>query len=242
MSESESVGTKGKLLVVAAHPDDEILGAGATISWLASEGWECRIAILGEGMTSRGETREAGLAAHGDDLRLLQTAAHRAGRVVGAESVDLFDLPDNRFDSVALLDVVKIVLGLLDRYRPTRVFTHHPGDLNVDHGVCFRATLTALRPLPDVEVPDLYCFEVPSSTEYGNPILHQPFAPTVFSPVRAEDLERKVAAMAEYESEARPFPHPRSGEALRALAQWRGANCGHPLAEAFQLVRRVGLP
>lgn len=235
-----SEATTGRLLVVAAHPDDEILGAGATIARLASKGWDCRIAILGEGMTSRGETREAGLAAHGDDLKELHTAAHRAGAVVGAASVDLFPLPDNRFDSVALLDVVKIVSGLIAKYRPTLVLTHHPGDLNVDHGVCFRATLTALRPLPDFELPDLYCFEVPSSTEYGSPIMASSFSPNFYAPVGEADLERKIAAMAEYESEARGFPHPRSGDALRALAQWRGANCGHLLAEAFQLVRRVG--
>ncbi len=224
-----------KVLVVAAHPDDEVLGCGGTASLLASRGDEVDIAILGEGETSRHDRRED---ADPEALRLLHERSRRAGELLGARKVSLHGLPDNRFDSLPLLEVVKVVERLVEEVRPEAIYTHHPGDLNIDHGVTFRAVLTAVRPLAGCPVRELYSFEVPSSTEWAFQRIEPPFRPSVFVDIGAT-VSTKVEAMALYESEARAFPHPRSGEALRTIARRWGSVAGLEYAEAFELVRWV---
>src|SRR5580698_2109730 len=199
------------ILVVAAHPDDEILGCGGTMARLAGEGDEVRIAILAEGMSSRYERRED---TDQQQLRHLHARAQQAADKVGAKELVLCKLPDNRLDTVPLLDVVKLVEDLVTRFRPEVIYTHHPGDLNVDHGVVHRAVLTATRPVEGQTVCDIYAFEVASSKEWAFQRLEPSFRPNVFLDVSAT-LEIKIQAMACYESEARKFPHPRSPEALR---------------------------
>lgn len=223
-----------KALVIAAHPDDEVLGAGGTIAALGAAGHEVTIAILGEGITSRFADRAD---ADRGSLDALHEAASRAAAVLGAQPPRLFDLPDNRFDTVPMLDVVKIVESLVAETSPHEIYTHHPGDLNVDHGVVHRAVLTATRPGVGPHVPAIYAFEVPSATEWAFDQFDA-FRPNVFRDISAT-LDAKVDAMEAYESEARPFPHPRSPAALRALAQARGAAAGVAAAEAFQLVRQI---
>jgi N-acetylglucosamine malate deacetylase 1 len=223
------------VLVVAAHPDDEILGCGATMARLAGEGREVHVAILGEGITSRYAERTA---APRDELERLAATARRANEIVGATDLTLHELPDNRFDTLAMLDVVKIVEALVDRIRPELVFTHDGGDLNVDHAVTHRAVMTATRGLEGQPVAELLTFEVPSSTDWAYGQFEPRFAPTVFFDVTAT-LARKIEAMEAYESEARPFPHPRAPEALTAWARARGSSAGLQAAEAFRLVRRI---
>ena len=137
----------GRYLVVAAHPDDEVLGCGGTMRRMAAEGAEVYCLILGEGVTSRDGCRDADLRAK--ELEELRSTARRANELLGVREVFFASLPDNRFDSVDLLDVVKIVERYVDELRPERVFTHGGGDLNNDHIVVSRAVMTACRPLPD---------------------------------------------------------------------------------------------
>jgi LmbE family N-acetylglucosaminyl deacetylase len=224
-------------LVVAAHPDDEVLGCGGTIPKLAAAGREVHVAILGEGVTSRYSERESAEAELLDDL---QADSRRAGETMGAAEVHLFGLPDNRFDTVAALDVVKIVEGLVDAIAPEIVFTQHGGDLNVDHGVVFRAVLAATRPMAGHPVQRVYGYEVASSTEWAFGQFEPVFRPNTFVDV-AGTLDTKVAAMECYRSERRAFPHPRSPDGLRAAARRWGTVVGLEAAEAFQLVRAVGL-
>lgn len=226
-----------RVLVVAAHPDDEVLGCGATMARLANEGHEVKIAIMGEGITSRSPEREQAAAM---ELAQLHKEARAAATKVGAKDVVLYKLPDNRLDTVPLLDVVKLVEDLVEKFKPDAVYTHHPGDLNVDHGVVYRAVLTATRPMAGQPVRDVYAFEVPSSTEWAFQRLGQSFCPNVFVDVAAT-LEAKIDAMACYKTESRPFPHPRSPEALRAIAARWGSVVGCRAAEAFELVRSVRL-
>lgn len=226
-----------KVLVIAAHPDDEILGCGATAARLVSEGHDVQFAILGEGLTSRHPERSE---TNSKLLEALHQQAQAAAAKLGVKNVVLDRLPDNRLDSVPLLDVVKIVEGLVDRYTPQVIYTHHGGDLNVDHEVIHRAVLTATRPVAGSPVQEIYAFEVPSSTEWAFQRLNQPFRPNVFVEVAAT-LEAKIAAMECYESEARKFPHPRSPEALRAIATRWGSVAGCAAAEAFELVRSIRL-
>lgn len=224
-----------KVLVIAAHPDDEILGCGATAARLVAEGQEVHFAILGEGITSRHPQREE---ARVSQLSQLHDQAHAAAAKVGVKNVILKKLPDNRLDTVPLLDVVKIVEDLIDRLRPEVIYTHHGGDLNIDHEVVHRAVLTATRPVAGHPVREIYAFEVPSSTEWAFQRLQPAFRPNVFVDV-SRTLDAKIAAMESYESEARKFPHPRSPQALRAAAMRWGSVAGCGAAEAFELVRSV---
>jgi LmbE family N-acetylglucosaminyl deacetylase len=224
------------VLVIAAHPDDEVLGCGGTMARYASEGHAIHVAILGEGISSRHRRRDE---ASSDALTDLQADANAAGAALGVRSVVFGGLPDNRFDQLALLDVVKQVEGLIEATRPDVIFTHHPGDLNIDHGITFRAVLTATRPgASPVDVPDVYTFEVPSSTEWAFQRIAPVFRPNVFVDI-APWLESKIAAMQCYGSERREAPHPRSPEVLRATAVRWGATAGLQAAEAFELIRSV---
>jgi LmbE family N-acetylglucosaminyl deacetylase len=224
-----------RILVIAAHPDDEVLGCGATIARLAREGREVYIAILGEGATSRCEKGEK---ADWKLVEQLHAASRQAATLLGAKDLFMHSLPDNMFDTVPLLDVVKIVEGLVGRLQPAVVYTHHGGDLNIDHCITSRAVLTATRPVAGCPVRELLMFEVPSSTEWAFQRLEPVFRPTVFTDVHGT-IDAKIQAMELYEGEMRAFPHPRSALALRASAQRWGSVAGMTYAEAFELVRSI---
>lgn len=223
------------VLVIAAHPDDEVLGCGGTIAQLARDGHEVYVAILGEGITSRFDRREEANAALVERLR---HCSRDAGKLLGVREVFNFGLPDNRFDTVALLDVVKIIEGLVARLEPEHVYTQHGGDLNIDHNVVYRATLTATRPTKGHPVRRVLAYEVASSTEWAFQRFAPRFTPNVFVDI-ADKLEDKIRAMEVYESEARAFPHPRAPESLRAIAYTWGSTVGVHAAEAFELVRAI---
>jgi len=223
------------ILVVAAHPDDEALGCGGTIARLAQEGHDVYIAILGEGITSRYEQREQ---ADQELVEVLHARSRQVAELLDARDVFLYSLPDNRFDTVPLLDVIKIIEESVERLQPQAIYTHHGGDLNIDHVVVHRAVLTATRPTAGHPVKEIYTCEVSSSTEWTFGQFQSAFHPNVFVDISAT-LEIKVQAMQLYESEARPFPHPRSPEVLRAIARRWGSVVGLEAAEAFELVRSV---
>jgi LmbE family N-acetylglucosaminyl deacetylase len=223
------------VLVVAAHPDDEVLGCGGTMARLAAEGAQVSVLILAEGLTSRigfDPVRDA------EQLRLHQARARRAGALLGAREVVLTQFPDNRMDTVPLLEVTQTIEREIARVQPEVVFTQHGGDLNIDHVVTFRATLTATRPLAGSPVKRVYAYEVGSSSEWSFQQFAPAFHPQVFFDISGQ-LERKVAAMQIYESEAREFPHPRSPEAIRASARRWGSVAGVSAAEAFCCVREL---
>lgn len=231
---SPQKGTRMTVLVIAAHPDDEVLGCGATMARLLEEGHDVHVLILGEGQTSRSDDRSATPASV---LRDLEADARAAAAVLGVTDLTCAGLPDNRFDALALLDVVKIVERQIARVRPQVIYTHHPGDLNVDHGVAFRAVVTATRPVEGAPVVDeLYAFEVASSTEWAFARIEPTFRPNVFVDV-SPWVERKVQAMECYRSERRQAPHPRSPELVRAAAVRWGAVAGVAAAEPFELIR-----
>ena len=224
-----------KTLVIAAHPDDEVLGCGGTIARLAGEGHEIHILILGEGITSRHDSRDREAA---DDLLALHACCREAGQTLGARDVVIGDLPDNRFDSVPLLRIVKQIEAAVERIRPETVYTQHGGDLNIDHKLVHRATLTATRPTAGFPVKSVYAYEVASATEWSFQEFSPVFRPNVFVDI-SRTLDLKIRAMELYASELRPFPHPRSPEALRAAAVRWGSVAGLPAAEAFELIRSV---
>ncbi|HKZ56291.1 MAG TPA: PIG-L family deacetylase, partial [Thermodesulfovibrionales bacterium] len=154
-----------KILVVAAHPDDEKLGCGGTMAVHSRTGDEVYVLILGEGVTSRDEKRDK--EKRGKEINNLRMNIEAANRIVGTRKSFVFDFPDNRFDSVSLLDIIKVVEKVKNEVRPDIIYTHHQGDLNIDHQIAYRAVLTACRPLKGETITDIYSFEVPSSTEWN---------------------------------------------------------------------------
>ena len=224
------------VLVVAAHPDDEVLGCGGTIARHADAGDHVQVLIVAEGATSRQLQRDRDRAT--DELSALAQAAQQAGAILGAQSVELLDLPDNRLDSLDRLDLIKQIEERIACHQPQVVYVHHAGDVNVDHRRLHEAVVTACRPTPGQPVRRLLSFEVPSSTEWQPPGSAPPFQPNWFVDISAQ-WPRKREALVAYASEMRPWPHARSLEALKHMASWRGAQVGVEAAEAFCLLRQL---
>jgi len=223
------------ILIVAAHPDDEVLGCGGTISRLINEGHDIYVVILGEGVGSRYPGRPEAVESQIGKLRI---SCRRAVDCLGVKDLLMFNLPDNRFDTVPLLDVVKPIEKLVRQIKPTVIYTHTGGDLNIDHVITHRSVITATRPMTDCPVKDIYAFEVASSTEWAFQQFQPVFKPTVFMDI-SRSIDHKIQAMACYEGESQPFPHPRSSEAIRSSARRWGTVVGLKYAEAFELIRSI---
>ncbi len=218
------------ILVVAAHPDDEVLGCGGYMARMAAQGRPIHVLILADGEMARSGAKDSDVAGR-------RKAAEAAAEILGVASLEILGFPDNRLDSVDLLDIVQKIEACVRRVAPSTVLTHHHGDVNIDHRIAHEATITACRPLPGSLVKELLFFEVASSTEWrprnGGA---SAFTPNVFVDITPY-VERKRLALLAYEAELRSSPHPRSPDALDALAAWRGATVGVLRAEAFVLGR-----
>jgi len=225
-----------KILVVAAHPDDEVLGCGGTIASHAARGDRVSVLILAEGATSRGGQRDRIAAAA--DLSVLASSARAANDALGVERLRLLDFPDNRMDSVDMLDIIKVVEAEIADWMPEVVYTHHAGDVNIDHRTLNGAVAAACRPQPGHCASTLLFFEVASSTEWRPVSSGSAFQPNWFVDITAHWAAKRIA-LEYYASEMRAFPHARSIEALEHLAAWRGATVGCAYAEAFMLGRRI---
>lgn len=221
-----------KILIITAHPDDEVLGCGGIIAKYA-ESKEIYTAILGEGISSRYVQREE---VEKKELLDLQRQSREAGKFLGVKESFFFDLSDNQFDTVPFLKIVKKIEEVINKIKPAIVYTHHIGDLNIDHRIIFQAVLTATRPFENCSVRGLYSFEVPSSTDWSFQKIDKPFLPNVYEDISLT-IEKKIKAMEIYQTEIREFPHPRSPKGLTILAQKRGMEAGLKYAEAFELIR-----
>ncbi len=233
----ESLRNK-RIMIVVAHPDDELLGLGATLHKLIKEcNVTTHVVILGEGITSRSDTRdvkvwENELAIHRENIKNAQLA-------IGYHSTSIYDFPDNRFDSVALLDIVKVVEKEKKQFEPDVIFTHHGGDVNIDHQRTFESIITACRPMEEEKVKTIITFETPSGTEWRSPTDPRHFLPNLFFSLSEADIDAKIKGMESYEFERRKYPHPRSPEALKIQAQRWGIVVGTNFAEAFCIVRSI---
>ncbi len=222
-----------KILVIAAHPDDEILGLGGTIRIMSNRGYQINCAILGTGISSRYKNPDA---VSSEKYGLLRRNALNSSNIVGYTQVDFFDFPDNRFDSIDIIDIIKEVEKLVQKYKPEIVFTHHYGDLNIDHRITNLAVMTAIRPYTFTDVKKIIVFETPSSTEWTFHSSGPTFEPNYFIDI-TNTLDSKLAAMKEYETEIRDYPHPRSLGSLRNRASFWGNIVGVEYAEAFMIIR-----
>lgn len=219
-----------KVLVVAAHSDDEVLGCGGTIARHVDAGDIVDILFVADGVSSRGNDPR--------ELERRCDAARRAAEILGARPPRFLNLPDNQLDTVPRLTIIQAIERASAALEPARVYTHHAGDLNIDHRIVHEAVVTAFRPLSGSSVRALLAFEVLSSTEWATRPPEMGFRPDHFIDVHRQ-MHRKLAALAAYAEEMRPFPHPRSIEAVRALATLRGSSAGLQAAEAFMTLRVV---
>ena len=217
-----------KILVVAAHADDEVLGCGGTIARHVAEGDEVHVVFMADGVTSRSiyEPKQ---------LKHRNQARDNALRILGVAGCHAFDFPDNRMDSIPLLDLVRTLEPIIREFEPASVFTHHFGDLNVDHRVTHQAVITACRPVPNSSVREILGFEVLSSTEWATPNANL-FLPNLFVDI-TKYISIKAEAAEAYDLEMRDKPHSRSIENLMALSTYRGHSAGLNHAEAFMVYR-----
>lgn len=224
------------VLILAAHPDDEVLGVGGTIARHAASGDVVHIVIAAEGATSRDDARDPAGRQH--EIDALKEASRQAAVCLGAASVRFLGFPDNRCDGVDRLDLIKAVEAVVAELRPRTVYVHHAGDVNVDHRRLHEAAFTACRPQPGHGVERLLSFETVSSTEWAPPGSLPAFQPSVFIDIQPF-WDHKRRALACYRQEMRAWPHARSIEAVEHLGAWRGASVGVGMAEAFMLLREV---
>ena len=218
------------ILVVAAHPDDEVLGCGGTILKHVENGDSVHLVFMADGVGSRNGSFDAEFAER-------KKFMEKASLLLGVKSTTCLGFPDNRMDSMTLLDVVQPLEKVINTIRPEIVYTHHVGDLNIDHQITHKAVMTACRPIPSSTIKEIYAFEVLSSTEWQTPD-QNPFTPNVFNDV-TDFVEQKHSALCAYEHEMRPAPHSRSFENVVNLMKLRGNSLGANYAEAFILIRKV---
>jgi LmbE family N-acetylglucosaminyl deacetylase len=226
---------KTSVLVIAAHPDDEILGCGGTIARHHKSGDSVAVLVMADGISSRNASHRKSLV---KDIEYRRQSAQRANEILGINKLTFLSYPDNRMDSVALLDIVRDIENELDKLKPSIIYTHHAGDVNIDHSIVHEAAIVACRPQPGHSVKQLLFFETPSSTEWRPAASRSSFEPNWFVDI-SETLDLKLQALAAYSSELRDFPHPRSLAAIEHLARWRGASVGLEAAEAFELGRYI---
>ena len=220
-----------QILIIAAHPDDEVLGCGGTIARHVKEGESVHVLFLGDGVGSRGNS----------DTKLItarKESAVKACEVLGAAIVGFEKFPDNMFDTVSMLDIVRVVESAKKEISPQIIYTHHGGDLNIDHRITCQAVLTAFRPQPGEEFSEIRAFETNSSTEWSASAIMPPFIPDTFVDI-SQYLDKLLNAYSCYADEMRDEPHARSLEALKIAALRRGREAGLWAAEAFMTLRRI---
>lgn len=216
-----------RILVIAAHPDDEVLGMGGTIAVHTGQGDDVRVLVVTDGSS----TQYPGDA----DIRARkEQEALRAAKELGVDDYVHLDLPDMRLDTLEHIEVNKVVEEHIRDFEPQVVYTVQP-DVNQDHRILFDSVAVATRPTPGQPVRRLLTYAPTSSTEW-TPAAVNWFVPNWYVDV-TESLERKVAAFAHYETERREYPHPRSERAIRATAEFHGTSCGIEYAEPFVLIR-----
>ena len=213
-----------RALVIASHPDDEILGSGGTIKKLINDGFEIVTVIVAKGRK--------------EEEHHIQKFTSLANGHLGVGKVIFMQFPNLKLNTVPLHEITKEIEKLLDTYTPDIIFTHHYGDLNQDHQVTFQAVMTAARPLPGKKPIEILCFETVSSSEWTQNTQDKLFKPTYFVDI-SDTINDKLQALHHYDVEMRPYPHPRSYEGVQHLARVRGMTVGVEYAEAFEIIRRV---
>jgi len=214
------------VLIISAHPDDEVLGCGGTISKLSAKGEEIIVYIVSEGTTAQYDRGK---------INTKREISNELKRILGIKDIIYGDLPDAELDTVGCLKINKEIEKILHDYDPESIFIQYGADINQDHRAVFDSSAVVSRPFPRKRLKRVLSYEVPSSTEWGN-LFYQwkPFNPNYFIDV-SDHIEKKIEAMSLYKIELRQYPYPRSFEGIRNLASYRGQSAGVPYAEAFNV-------
>ena len=223
-----------KVLVIAAHPDDEVLGVGGTVAKLTAQGVECHLLIVTDGSSAQYQDM--------DDLQAIIDAKKLETKgcvdILGFKSIHYGELPDMRLDTTPHIQINQVIEKVIDKIQPDTVFTHFWGDVNCDHQNVYKSTLVAVRPLMGQVVKELYCYRVPSSTEWTPNKADTMFMPNYFVDIE-QFAEQKYKAFACYYTELREYPHPRSVQYLRETDKAAGLRVGMLAAEEFILLRKL---
>lgn len=223
-----------RVLVIVAHPDDEVLGVGGTIAKLASQGVECHLLIVTDGSSS--QYKDSDHLHEIIEAKKLETKG--CADLLGFKSIHYGELPDMKLDKTPHIVINHVIEKVLDEVQPDTVFTHFWGDVNRDHQEVYKSTLVAVRPVMGQVVKELYCFRVPSSTEWTPNKADTMFMPNYFVDIE-NHAEMKYKALACYSTELREYPHPRSVQYLRETDKAAGLRVGLLAAEEFVLLRKL---
>jgi len=221
-----------KALIIAAHPDDDILGCGGTISKYKNI-TNFKIVFIGEGTSCRFEDPNSQQAK--DEISYRNNCAKKALSVLGVDKFSFYNLPCGRFDQVPLIEINKIIEKEIAVFNPDTVFTHSYTDTNKDHVKVYDSTIIATRPGAN-NIKNLYSYEVLSSSEWS---FKESFSPNVFNSLTKQNLKEKLLSFKEYSTEIKDLPFPRSEEGILNLAQRRGLQSGSFYAEGFRLIRSI---
>jgi len=234
-----------KILVIAAHPDDEVLGMGGTITKYVKNGDSVKIIIMATGIFSRRSSNNTNCNTYEVDEKILkkmskqvqnlQKDAIKSSKIMGVKDIEFLNFPDNEMDKKSNLEITKKIEHVISKFKPDIVFTHSQHDVNIDHRIIYDATITATRPFSKFKVKEVISFEVPSSTEWYFP---SKFSPNMFIDINKE-LPTKIKALSAYKTEINNFPHPRSAEGLEVIAKRWGTVSAFNAAEAFYIVRQL---
>jgi LmbE family N-acetylglucosaminyl deacetylase len=216
-----------KILVFAAHPDDEILGLGGTLARHISRGDEVNVALIADSDSARYDE---------ETIEKVRESTLRAAENIGEINIQFVGLSDQKLDTLPILSVTQEIEKIIGKIKPQIIYTHHRGDINRDHQVVYEATLTAARPYSVPFVERILCYETPSSTEWNGLHNESSFVPNVYVDI-SQYLNKKLNAMSAYQTELVNFPHPRSLESLKMRAAYWGSVIGIQAAEPFILVR-----
>lgn len=219
------------ILIIAAHPDDETIGCGGTILRHVSSGDIVNVITLTDGVSSRDSVKD-------NDNKHRNESALKAMKILGANWIGSGNFPDNNMDTIPILDVIKFIESFKEKYYPDIIYTHSPNDLNIDHGITATAALTAFRPEPNEKYTEIRFFEVASSSDFSVKQLNEKFEPNLYINIK-DFLSKKIEALKCYHREMRDYPHSRSYKKIESLAEYRGAQSGLVLAEAFEIVRKI---
>ena len=231
---SDSLKGMKKVLVISAHPDDEVLGMGGTIAKLTAAGCDVQLLIVTDGSSSQYSNSEDLMAI----ISHKKEETKKSSDILGIKSIRYGDLPDMRLDCTPHIEINKVIESAVDDFQPDTIFTHFWGDVNVDHQNVYKSTLVAVRPIFGPVVKELYCYSVPSSTEWTPNKSETMFMPNVFVNIEMF-MEKKYEAFSKYTTELREYPHPRSVQYLRETDKAVGLRVGLFAAEEFVLLRMI---
>ncbi|MAV76771.1 MAG: GlcNAc-PI de-N-acetylase [Candidatus Marinimicrobia bacterium] len=224
---------KKRILIIAAHPDDDILGCGGTLSKMKKNNL-IKVLFIGEGTSCRFANLKINKKLIKKEIEIRERNAKQALKSLGIKHYEFTNFPCGRLDTVPIIEINKKIENQVSSFRPNIIYTHSENDCNNDHRIVFRSTMMATRPTSKHTVDEIFSFEILSSSEWN---FTKEFSPNYFEILNKKNIEAKWKALSFYKSETQKYPLPRSKQGIYNLAKVRGSQAGVEFAEAFKLIR-----